>query len=384
MFVTQVIVMLSRTSSRVRLSTGLPVERLRDVLEAVGVVVEHPGGEGDRRIGEAVQRLRAVPHLERVPDALREEEAQPVVGALLVRGQAGRRRVPGPEHVGGRAPWRRRAATVPGMLEWMPSSSGGALRADHVGDLGAPVAALRDVARVAEAPHQDDPGVGDVDRAPAGGRRLARVPVAGHRGDHHVEGVLRGAAVGRRVGERADDVEHLDDRAGPAVRDDQRQRVRVRRPDVDEVDVEAVDLGQELRERVQPRRQPAEVVVIGPVASELPGRREGHALGQVGDRLLLGPARRAEPLAEVVDVRLGHLDPEGPDGVRVAGCSIRGGCDVRHPGPPAGHGGGSRGTDYSAWRQALPVERVHRRVEHPVPERRPVEVDAVSSAGIRP
>ena len=104
--------------------------------------------------------------------------------------------------------------------------------------------------------------------------------------------------------------------------------------DVDEVDVEAVDLRQELREGVQPRRQPAEVVVIGPVASELPGRREGHALRQVGDRLLLGPARRAEPLTEVVDVRLGHLDTEGPDGVRVAGGSIRGGCDVRHRDPP--------------------------------------------------
>ncbi len=286
-------------------------------------MIEHPGSQGDRRIGEAVQRLRAIPHLERVADALREEEAQPVVRALLVRGQARRRRVPGPEDVGREGPGdvgRDGARHVGVDAEQLRRRLG----ADHVGDLRAPVAALRDVSRVAEASHQDDPGVGDVDRAPAGGRRLPRVPVAGHRRDHHVEGVLGAAAVGGRVGQRADDVEHLDDRAGPAVRDDQRQRVRVRRLGLDEVDVEAVDLGQELRERVQPRRQPSEVVVIGPVASELPGRREGHALGQVGDRLLLGPARRPEPLAEVVDVRLGHLDPEGPDGVRVAGGSIRG------------------------------------------------------------
>ena len=93
MFVTQVIVMLSRTSSRVRLPTGLAREGLRDVLEAVRVVVEHPGREGDGRIGQAVQRLRAIRHLDRVADALGEEEAQPVVGALLVGGQAGRRRV---------------------------------------------------------------------------------------------------------------------------------------------------------------------------------------------------------------------------------------------------------------------------------------------------
>jgi hypothetical protein len=40
---------------------------------------------------------------------------------------------------------------------------------------------------------------------------------------------------GMRVGERADDVQHLDDRARPALRHDERQRVLVRRPDVDEV-----------------------------------------------------------------------------------------------------------------------------------------------------
>ncbi len=71
--------------------------------------------------------------------------------------------------------------------------------------------------------------------------------VAGHRRHDHVERVRRVAAVDRRVAEGADHVQHLDDRAGPAVRDDQRQRVLVRRPDVDEVDVEAVDLGEELR-----------------------------------------------------------------------------------------------------------------------------------------
>ncbi len=49
--------------------------------------------------------------------------------------------------------------------------------------------------------------------------------VAGEGGDHQVEGVGRVAAVGRRVGQRADHVEELDDRARPAVGEDQRQRV---------------------------------------------------------------------------------------------------------------------------------------------------------------
>jgi hypothetical protein len=44
------------------------------------------------------------------------------------------------------------------------------------------------------------------------------------------------------VGQRLDDLQLLEDRSGPAVPDDQRQRVLARRADVDEVDVEPVDL----------------------------------------------------------------------------------------------------------------------------------------------
>ena len=66
-----------------------------------------------------------------------------------------------------------------------------------------------------------------------------------------MEGVRLAAAVRRRIGERLDDLQLLDDRAGPAVRDDQRERVLVPRADVDEVDVQPVDLGQEVRQSVQ-------------------------------------------------------------------------------------------------------------------------------------
>ena len=208
------------------------------------------------------------------------------------------------------------------------------LGADDVGDLRAPVATLGDVPGVAQSPHQDDPGIGDVDRAPTGGRGLRRVPVAGHRRDDHVERILRVAAVGGRVGQGSDHVQHLDDRAGPAVRDDQRQGVRVGRPGMDEVDVEAVDLGQELGECVQPRLDPPEVVLVAPVVRQGLHRGEWHALREIGHRFPLGPAGRPQSAAEVVDLGLGDLDPEGPDGVRVARGSIRGRCDLRHPGPP--------------------------------------------------
>jgi len=62
------------------------------------------------------------------------------------------------------------------------------------------------------------------------------------------------------------------------MRDDQRHRVVVLRANVDEVDVETVDLGHELRQAAQPRLQPPEVVLGLPVAGECPDRRELDAL----------------------------------------------------------------------------------------------------------
>ena len=91
------------------------------------------------------------------------------------------------------------------------------------------------------------------------------------------------------VGQRLDDLQLLEDRSGPAVRDDQRQRVLVRRADVDEVDVEPVDLGDEVRQGVQLRFEAAPVVLRAPVPRELLHRRERHALRVVADGLALGP-----------------------------------------------------------------------------------------------
>ena len=129
-----------------------------------------------------------------------------------------------------------------------------------LGDGVAPVAALRDILRVAETLHQHRPGLGDARRIPADRRRLAGKAVAGQRGDHEVEGIRRRRAMRLRIGQRADDLELLDDRAGPAVRDDHRQCVFVLRAHVDEVDVEAVDLGDEIRHCVQPGLHLAPVV----------------------------------------------------------------------------------------------------------------------------
>ena len=80
----------------------------------------------------------------------------------------------------------------------------GCLAAHRVGDAGAHVAALGDVAGVAEAAHQLRPGPRDAAEVPAELGRLAGEAVAGQGRQHEVERVLGAAAVRGRVGERAD------------------------------------------------------------------------------------------------------------------------------------------------------------------------------------
>ena len=95
-------------------------------------------------------------------------------------------------------------------------------RADPRRDLRAPVAALRAVARVAEPVHQLGERARDARTGPS--RACASAPRSRSRAAtaRHVERVGGVAAVRLRVGQPRDDVEELDDRTGPAVREEQR------------------------------------------------------------------------------------------------------------------------------------------------------------------
>ena len=78
-----------------------------------------------------------------------------------------------------------------------------------------------------------------------------------------MEGVLGLAAMGGGISQGADDLHEFDDRARPAMGDDQRQGVLVFRAHVQEMDVEAVDGGLLLAPTVQHR-------LAGPRARRLP------------------------------------------------------------------------------------------------------------------
>ena len=189
----------------------------------------------------------------------------------------------------------------------------GCLAAHRVGDAGAHVAALGHVAGVAESTHELGPGPCRPAQIPAHLDRLAGEPVPGQGGQHEMEGILGAAAVRGRVRQRADGVEQLDHGAGPAVRHDQRQRVLVLGLDVDEVDLHAVDLGRELRQRVQLRLGLAPVVLGRPVARERLKRRRLHTLRAVVDELLAGPARRSDAPTQLGKLLFRDLDVERTD-----------------------------------------------------------------------
>ena len=183
-----------------------------------------------------------------------------------------------------------------------------------------PVPALRDISVVAEARHQRVPRRGDALHAPAGMRRLVRKAVTRQRRRYDVKGVLRLAAEGCRIGERRNDFVKFDDRSRPAVGEDDRQRVRVFRPRMDEVDVQAVDLGAELREGINPRFALAPIISVAPIGHQRLKPRERHTLGPIIYRLAFRPPRCREAAFEVIKFGLRHGDGKGCDEAQSRTC----------------------------------------------------------------
>src|SRR5712664_3176703 len=70
----------------------------------------------------------------------------------------------------------------------------------------------------------------------------------------------------RGIDERIDNLQLLDNRPGPSVRDDERQRIFMFRTNVNEMNVQPIDLGDELRQGIQIRPALAPIVFCPPVA----------------------------------------------------------------------------------------------------------------------
>ncbi len=145
----------------------------------------------------------------------------------------------------------------------------GSYPADERADEGAHVPTLHAVALVAEPVHQLGERGGGAAVRPAGLGQRTGESVARQRRDDQMEGVGGVAAVRRRVGERADHVEELHDRARPAVQEQQRGGVRLGGAQVQELHAGSVDRGDELGEGVERRLVSPPVVLGSPVGGEL-------------------------------------------------------------------------------------------------------------------
>src|SRR5215471_12115993 len=127
-------------------------------------------------------------------------------------------------------------------------------------DARAPVAALGEIVAVAQPPHQDRPCPRDSRQAPAARDRFVRKAKAWKRGKNDMEGVSGLTTVFGRVGQRIDDIEKFDDATRPAVGQDDRARMLVRRTNLQKVNTQTVDVGPELRIGVQTSLETAPII----------------------------------------------------------------------------------------------------------------------------
>jgi hypothetical protein len=132
--------------------------------------------------------------------------------------------------------------------------------------------------------------------------------VARDRGNHDVESLRCAAAICGWIRQRIDDLQLLDDRSGPPVRDDDRQSVRMFRTDVNEVNIESVYVCYELWVGTQLRLDLAPVVIGRPIVRELLHSRELDSLRRITDRFPLRPLRRGDTPTEVRESLVRNLD----------------------------------------------------------------------------
>ena len=187
---------------------------------------------------------------------------------------------------------------------------GGHLR----GGDAAPIAALHAVASIAKPfGHQAIERRGDAADAPPAVGGLSAEAKPRERRDHHIKRVRGVAAVGSGVRQRPDQFEKLHDRTRPTVDQKQRKRVGTLSPDVDEVEVHAVHLAEELRVGVDCRLVSAPIVAVAPVVAEFADVLEVGAVVPPGIAELAGPAGMLEPCLQVIEDGLGDVDAVRPN-----------------------------------------------------------------------
>src|SRR5690606_13857259 len=238
-------------------------------------LLDDPRGEAGRRIGETVGEGLGLGTLDPLVAGLFLEEVRELREVALLFFALGR---------------RLRVAAHGEEVEVDAGEALGVLPAEDGGDEGAPVAALRAEAPVAEdVGHQLGEEVGDLDDAEALLSRREGKRVAGKRWRDD----------GEVLGEKRDQLVELEDRARPAVREEERHRVRLLRRRVDEVQVDATQADLVLGEGIELLLPISPIETGLPVGDNVLEVREARAGGPRLERRLVGPARAGEALAKI-------------------------------------------------------------------------------------
>ena len=175
----------------------------------------------------------------------------------------------------------------------------------------APVAAVGKEPFVAQDfSHQLAPYGRDPEWVHAALARLVGEAVSGQRGHDHVERSVRIGSKCGRVRQRGDDILEFDERGRPAVREHHGLWVRALAADVDEMDLQSVDLGPEMRVLVETLFLGAPVEVVLPIVAEFAHVPERGTVFPPGAFDLPRPAGPRQALAQIREHRVLDTDVE--------------------------------------------------------------------------
>ena len=127
----------------------------------------------------------------------------------------------------------------------------------------------------------------------------------------------------QRIGQGTNDLGEFEDRAGPAVREQHRQRVLVSRTDVQKMNIQPVDPGPVLSEPVEHAFASPPIVLFPPIFHQLFQAMELQALGDIRDRLRLRPSGGCQTALQIIDLGLRNMGFESDDARHCGGLACQ-------------------------------------------------------------
>ena len=112
------------------------------------------------------------------------------------------------------------------------------------------------------------------------------------------------------IDKQRNDLQHLDERARPAVQEQERNRVRIRTADMHEVNPHPADGRVKVLESIESRLLRSPIERVSPVRDELAEIRRIRAVLPPRSWQLVGPTRVRETVVKIDQDGVGHVNRE--------------------------------------------------------------------------